>query len=275
VIDGVAPPDMVLPVSGPQDFRASLQRVLELCTADEICNKRYPQLSQQWKELLKKMPVTAEVKNSATQKNEVVTFSTNNLSMMLRQPLYAPSFAAGLPFAISKASSGQYGPLLGLASSLGSESSSKLAWGMHFSVVCSEDYPKMSAISEAQAVNEDAMTVMYRTVCKDWPTGKIDPDFYSVKAGSAVVLILSGGADPVTPPRHGERVAAALGAASRHIVAPNLGHGVMMQGCMPDLLFRFFNANSNETAMKFDAKCVESIPAPSFFVPFSSRVYAQ
>jgi hypothetical protein len=44
---------------------------------------------------------------------------------------------------------------------------------------------------------------------------------------------------------------------------------------VPDLLFRFFNANNNETALKFDAKCAELIPVPSFFVPFSDRVFAQ
>jgi pimeloyl-ACP methyl ester carboxylesterase len=275
VIDGVAPADMVLPVSGPLDFKAALQRMLALCTTDDACNKRYPKLNQQWDELLKKMPVTTEIKNPATQKKEVVTISSNNLTMMLRQPLYAPSFAAGLPFAISQASAGQFGPLLGLANALSSESNAKLAWGMHFAVVCSEDYPKMSPISEAQVANEDAMTAMYRNVCKDWPLGKIEPDFYNVKPGSAAVFILSGGADPVTPPRHGDRMAMALGATSRHVVAPNLGHGVMMQGCMPDVLFRFFNASNNEIAMKIDTKCVEAIPAPHFFVPFSNRVFAQ
>lgn len=275
VIDGVAPPDMVLPISGPQDFKASLQRMLALCTADEACNKRYPQLNQQWEALLKKMPVTTEIKNATTQKKELVTISSNNLTMMLRQPLYAPSFAAGLPYAISQANVGQFGPLLGLATALSSDSNAKLAWGMHFAVICSEDYPKMTAISEAQALSEDAMTAMYRTICKDWPAGKLEPDFYSVKPSSAAVLILSGGADPVTPPRHGERIAQALGASSRHIIAPNLGHGVMTQGCMPDLLFRFLNASNNEAAIKIDAKCVESIPMPSFFVPFSDRVFAK
>jgi hypothetical protein len=44
---------------------------------------------------------------------------------------------------------------------------------------------------------------------------------------------------------------------------------------MPDLLFRFLNASHNEAAMKIDAKCVESIPAPSFFVPFSDRAFAK
>jgi pimeloyl-ACP methyl ester carboxylesterase len=279
VIDGVAPADMVLPVSGPQDFKASLQRILAMCSADEDCNKRYPNINLQWDELLKKMPITTEVKNAASQKKESVTFSNTHLTTMLRQPLYAPSFAAGLPFAIAQANAGQFGPLLGLATALSADSNAKLAWGMHFAVVCSEDYPKMAAVSEAQNAvqkdGEDSMTAMYRSVCKDWPVGKVDPDFYLVKPTQAAVLILSGGADPVTPPRHGERIAQALGSASKHVIAPNLGHGVMGQGCMPDLLFRFFNASTNEAALKIDAKCVESIPAPKFFVPFSNRVFAQ
>ena len=52
-------------------------------------------------------------------------------------------------------------------------------------------------------------------------------------------MVLSGGIDPATPPRHGERVAAALGPKARHVVVPNSGHGVMSVGCMRDVVYRF------------------------------------
>ena len=47
-------------------------------------------------------------------------------------------------------------------------------------------------------------------------------------ATSAVpILVLSGGIDPATPPRHGERVVRALRAMARHVVVANAGHGVL------------------------------------------------
>ena len=66
--------------------------------------------------------------------------------------------------------------------------------------------------------------------CKNWPRGAVPPEFYTVPATRSPVLVLSGGADPATPPRHGERIAQALGAKDKslvqHIVVKQAGHGV-------------------------------------------------
>jgi hypothetical protein len=77
--------------------------------------------------------------------------------------------------------------------------------------------------------------------------------------------VLSGGLDPATPPRHGERVARALGARARHVVVANAGHGVMAIGCMRDVLYRFVDAAGDDAALKVDAGCVAGIPRPPMF----------
>jgi len=79
------------------------------------------------------------------------------------------------------------------------------------------------------------------------------------------VLLLSGGLDPVTPPRHGDRVAQALGAKARHVVVPNAGHGVMGLGCLRDVLYRFVDAATDEAALNVDAVCVNGVPRPPMF----------
>ncbi len=52
VIDGVAPPDMVLPHSLSSDTQAALERVFAACEADTpdptSCAKRFPNLRQEW-----------------------------------------------------------------------------------------------------------------------------------------------------------------------------------------------------------------------------------
>jgi pimeloyl-ACP methyl ester carboxylesterase len=48
----------------------------------------------------------------------------------------------------------------------------------------------------------------------------VPADFYRVPASPVPVLLLSGAIDPVTPPRHGQRVAQALGGNARHVVVP-------------------------------------------------------
>ncbi len=90
----------------------------------------------------------------------------------------------------------------------------------------------------------------------------VPSEFYSVPASKVPVLIFSGGLDPATPPRHGDSVAQRLGNA-KHIVAPNLGHGISAQGCAPMLVSRFVR---DATFDRVDGDCLARIPAPGFFV---------
>ena len=79
--------------------------------------------------------------------------------------------------------------------------------------------------------------------------------------------MLSGGSDPVTPPRHGERVSRALGPKARHVVVEHAGHGVMAMGCMRDVVFRFIDAPGDDEALAVDANCASGIPRPPAFAP--------
>ena len=94
---------------------------------------------------------------------------------------------------------------------------------------------------------------LYTKVCADWPRGDVPAAFYTLPAAPAATLVLSGGMDPATPPRHGERVATALGAKARHVVVPHAGHGVLGVGCMRDVLFRFIDAAADDQALKVEA----------------------
>ena len=93
--------------------------------------------------------------------------------------------------------------------------------------------------------------------------------FYTLPAAPAATLVLSGGADPATPPRHGQRVAAALGARAKHQVVEHAGHGVMGLLCMRDVLYRFIDADSDDEALKVDTGCAARMPRPPAFLPLS------
>jgi fermentation-respiration switch protein FrsA (DUF1100 family) len=94
------------------------------------------------------------------------------------------------------------------------------------------------------------------------------PDaFYTVPVSASPLLLLSGGLDPVTPVRHGARMAKALGPNALHVVVPNAGHGVMPLDCMRDVLFRFIDTPDDAAALAVDASCAKNIPRPSTFVP--------
>jgi pimeloyl-ACP methyl ester carboxylesterase len=104
-------------------------------------------------------------------------------------------------------------------------------------------------------------------VCAQWPRGAVPTAFYDVPATRTPTLLFSGGIDPATPPRHGARIAAALGPAAQHVVVPNAGHSVLGVGCARDLLYRFIDAADDAAATAVDTSCVKAIPRPGVFVP--------
>jgi TAP-like protein len=143
---------------------------------------------------------------------------------------------------------------------------------MHFSVVCAEDAPRLAeATDPAGADFGVSFADLYRKVCADWPRGAVPQAFYTLPPAPAATLVLSGGMDPATPPRHGERVTQALGAKARHVVVAHAGHGVLGVGCMRDVMFRFIDAPDDDSALKVDADCARAIPRPTVFVPVTDR----
>ncbi|MCX8005927.1 MAG: alpha/beta hydrolase, partial [Burkholderiaceae bacterium] len=219
VIDGVAPPDMVLPHSFATDNQAALEQVFAACAADADCARRHPDLRQRWRDLLARLPQSARLAHPLTGREETLTITRAAVANMVRAPLYSPALASALPQALAEAAEGRYAALLGLSAALGGSAATSLAWGMHFAVVCAEDYPRMQAAPPSPDNDFGAtFASLYADVCPKLARGAVPEAFYSVPASPAPVLVLSGGADPVTPPRHGDRVARALGAKAQHVV---------------------------------------------------------
>jgi pimeloyl-ACP methyl ester carboxylesterase len=276
VIDGVAPPDMVLPASFSLDTQSAFDALLGSCEADRACSARYPQLRTQWAALLGALPRTVTVPHPVTGRDETLTLTRDVVTGLVRQPLYLPALASALPYAVSEAAQGRFVPLLGLGGAMAGGRETRLASGMHFSVVCAEDMPRLESGADPPGPDfGNGFADLYRRVCDGWPRGSVPPAFYRVPASPAPVLVLSGGLDPATPPRHGERVATALGANARHVIVPKAGHGVMGLGCMRDVLYRFVDAVTDADALKVDATCAAAIPRPPAFQPVTAASGAE
>lgn len=269
IIDGVAPPDMVLPASFSQDGQAALDAVFSHCEADAACKARYPTLRADWQTLLRSLPKTVTLQHPVTLHSEDVTLTREALMSAVRAPLYSPTLAAALPQALHEASQGRFNAVGALSGLAGGGGAARLYTGMHFSVICAEDAPRLATATDAPGPDFGSLDRdQYTRVCQQWPRGEVPAAFYSIPAAQHPVLLLSGGADPVTPPRHGARVAKALGAMARHVVVPQAGHGVALTlSCMRDVLFRFVDAKEDADALKVDASCAERIPRPTVFLP--------
>lgn len=268
ILDGVVPPDMALPASFSTDSQAALEQVFEACAAEPACQQRHPRLRQDWTTLLAGLPQTVTLQHPLTGRPERLMLSRDAVLGAVRGALYAPSYASALPQAIAEAAQGRFEGLAGLSGVLATGRASRMAMGMHFSVVCAEDLPRLAHSGDAAGKDFGAQFAeAYARICKDWPRGEVAAGFYQIQPAPVPVLLLSGGGDPATPPRHGQRVAQALGAKARHIVVPNAGHGVMGQGCARELLFRFIDAAREQDALAQQGGCLSRIPRPPAFRP--------
>lgn len=286
VLDGVAPPDMRLVDSAARDNQAALDALLSACTAEPACARRHPALRAQWRALLAALPQPVQLPHPISGRLELVTLQRSMLLALVRTPLYAPALASALPAAIAQAHAGRWAPLATLASALGGGRGSTLYTGMHLSVVCAEDLgpnappvDPADAAAAAAAGNDfgDSFARHYQAACNDWPRGTVSPAFYTLPAvppEGAPVWLLSGGLDPVTPPRHGERVAQALGPRARHIVVNNASHGVAGTGCLRDAVLRFITTGDDAAALAVDADCAAGVPRPPAFLPPGSAAAA-
>ena len=284
VIDGVAPPDMVLPATIAPDAQASFDALSAACAAEPACAARYPALADAWQRLLATLPREVSVTHPVTGQPERVRLTRDMAQSMLRGPLYVPALASAVPLAVTEAAAGRFEALFGLGSALSSgRKADQIAEGMHFSVLCAEDGPRLQNAMAAPASPVTAsapasapvpapafgsvFAELYRDTCAAWPLGSVPDAFYAMPPAPVATLVLSGGIDPVTPPRHGQRAADALGTLARHVVVPQAGHGVMGIGCMRDVLYRFIDAAADTEALAVDTSCVESLPRPPAFQP--------
>jgi pimeloyl-ACP methyl ester carboxylesterase len=288
VLDAVAPPDMALPDSFSTDGQAAWDALLRSCELEVACHRRHPTLRRDWAALLDSLPKPVTVAHPMTGTPEHFQLTREMVLGAVRGALYSPAVAAALPVAITESARGRFDGLVGLGALLASRKSLQPALGMHFSVVCAEDVPRLAEVGRPPSAGSDGtlphnppggdfrteQAEMYLKVCTHWPRGDVPAAFYRVPPSTVPTLLLSGGIDPVTPPRHGQRVANALGPSARHVVVPHAGHGVMAIGCARDVIYRFIDADDDREATRVDASCLAGIPRPPAFTPVGAPMEA-
>jgi pimeloyl-ACP methyl ester carboxylesterase len=264
IIDGVAPPDMVLPASIDVDGPAALDKLFADCAAEKACAQAHPALAQRWQALQASLPRAVDIDDPVTGRPLHVNVTAEAVRGAVRRPLYKPDLAAILPYAIEEAAAGRFNALMAMASST-NDQPADLSEGQHFSVICAEDYPRLAAATGP--ASDQGAQGLYRAVCAHWPRGEVPAAFYTIPVSPSPVLLMSGGLDPVTPPRHAERVAKALGPKARSVVVANNGHNVMAIACMRDAVFRFIGAATEAEALAVDLGCAAKVPRPLAFAP--------
>ena len=275
VLDGVVPPDLRLPDAAARDQQAVLDALFEACARDPACQRRHPAPAAQLQQLLGRLPVSIHLPQPVSGRPEPLTLDRDTVLGLVRAPLYQPALAAALPAVLAEAHAGRWAPLLALANPLGGTAAASIASGQHHAVICNEDLGPAPTGADAAAapssvapaaaststVFGDSLLRQYQQACAGWPRAAVAPSFYSLPQAASPTWLLSGGQDPVTPPRHAERVARALGPLAHHTVVPNAGHGVTALGCLADAVARFIS-DGDASKLPAAADCAQAVPRP-------------
>jgi len=273
ILDGVVPQDEPLGPDVAPDAQRALNIILARCKEDPGCQAAFPDLANQFSSLLSdinRQPVDVQIMDPVNGELVNNTFEKSKLATAIRLLSYTPETVAIMPLLINTAyERGDYGPLAAQYLIVSGSLSDSISNAMSYSVVCSEDYPFIDLeMAEQQAQGSyygDQEIQNLKEICSVWPAGDIPAGFHDPVQTDLPVLLLSGEADPVTPPENAERVARSL-PNSLSLVAAGQGHNVIFRGCLPNLAYEFIEADSLDD---LDTTCVQAIAPSPFFVNFN------
>ncbi len=273
IIDGVVPPTISLgPEIAPESQKA-VDKILGRCAESTACSARFPTVSEDFARVvaqLREAPVSIEVPHPSTGRLEAVDFGIGEFSAAVRLMAYSPLSISLLPLLIDEAGKGNYVPIGGQFMMTMIAMMDSLSLGMHNSVMCTEDVPFYDKVT----IDFDAIEASYmgnfqmdalEAICSVWPSGPIDDEFKVPLKTDLPFLLLSGDADPITPPHYADLAAVDLTNAT-HLIGENQGHGQIAVGCTPQIVAAFV-----ETAdpSNLDTECMGRSFVMPFFLDFS------
>lgn len=289
ILDAVVPPTVPLGPDIAPLAQRSLDIILQRCANAPGCSAAFGDIGQATRELLdalREQPRTITYEDVASGQMKTMEFTWQHLAVTLRLLSYSSQTAAILPSMLNEAiANDNFAPLARQTMLQAQSLGDSMATGMHHAVICTEDAPYLpkGSIRDESAedpihpqtasrekddgypadsyMGDDVVSSLLAT-CAAWPAGLIDDDFRQAVTSAVPTLILSGEADPITPPAYGETVASSLSRA-RHIINPQQGHMQAPFGCMPALLAQFVET---EDAERLDTACLDRINPLPFFV---------
>jgi len=273
ILDGVVPPTEVLGLDVAADAQRAIDLMIARCSSDPQCREAFPDLSKDLDSVIERLetPVTVALRHPRTGEMEELPFSREMAAYAIRLLSYSQETASLVPLLLSSAARSDLAPLAAQFLIVTARVGETMAEGMGISVVCSEDFPFFEEEVIAER-NRDTylgalQTDSLKLVCPLWPRGEVPKDFKSPAPSTAPVLLLSGEADPVTPPENGELTASQIGPeAALHLVANGQGHIVIHRGCIPLLAAGFIEKGS---FAGLDTSCVGKIAPQPFFLNYA------
>jgi pimeloyl-ACP methyl ester carboxylesterase len=271
ILDGVVPPQLALGPAMAANAEAALTRILARCASQTECHTHFgdPALAYQAvRASLQSHPAPVSLYGPTSGQPAKFEFTPYHLAAVLRLSTYTSEQAALLPLMLHQAADSRDFTALASQFLLVSRSyRDAIAYGMHNSIVCSEDVPfyDEGSVNRAEMQKTFLGTTQLdglRNICRVWPRGPMDADFHAPIHTDKPVLLLSGSDDPVTPPANAELARRGF-THSLHVVLQGFGHGQLTAPCVGRVMARFLDAAA---AAGLDVSCTKADRPMPFFI---------
>lgn len=273
VLDGVVPPGLPLGPDIAIEAQKAVDNIFARCAEEPACSAAFPDVDGTFarvRDELTDEAVEVRLVDPVSGVPDTIRFGSDEFGVAIRLLAYNPHSIALIPLFVHEAGQGNFQPLAAQYLSIVRGLSDALATGMHNSVMCAEDAPRYAlegldrGALEASYLGPSLVDTM-DVVCSIWPKGPVDEDLHEALETDTPTLLLSGSADPITPPAYAVEAATGLKRAWL-LTGEHQGHGQLAVGCMPDVVASFVT----DGALGEDtAECFKDSFVMPFFVSFS------
>lgn len=263
VLDSPLPPNAIYDDQSAVNLERSLRAIAADCANQVPCNTAFPNLEKRFFQTIDavaKAPLKIEGRDTPVRAVDLVSLVPISSSYGVRRsPLIMDQIA-------------RLDPKL-LASLSGAPQASNFAWGMRFSVWCSEALPfseRSRAKGPEPILGGYESAAITPELCKAWGVPALDPSAVEPVISAVPTLILAGEFDPFTPPIWGDLAAKTL-ANSKVVSIRGASHSPSQQwggdGCAIELAAAFIQSPDAVLNARDADYCVFARPAPDYIVP--------
>lgn len=265
ILDAVSPTD----IGGDSTQRSllhSLGLVFRQCEADQACDALFPDLEGEFWGAIEELnaePFLVPMADTARFRGGTLEVDGRMLALGLFRGLYLAEFIPLAPHAIRQIRARNATLVRALAADLAPDPEIENRW-LQYAVECYEQEPLLAEVTATETARStslpDLSAPALPAVCDAWHGERADTTLLRRPIRADIpTLVASGEFDPVTPPRNGRHVAAALPRA-RHIEVRGAGHGALGTECPRTIMLAFID----EPDGILDTGCLDERPGVRF-----------